>query len=896
MIGLRLGATIAAEVAAERGDVASVVLWHPFVNGAELHRARRCACTRCIACSSPRASRRAPRTTPTATRRSASSSRRRRWPTSRRSTCWPWRASRRRKLLVIDAANIPSDEPLLERLRGLGADVSYRHLPGHKFLISIPHKSAVPQEIIDAIVALVRRDATRRAPRPPPPADRPPGTHTRLDVRGGAVRVRRRRQPLFGVLVKPAASRVRKGRPGDHHDERRHGAPHRPAPALRRAGARAGRARLRRAARRPVGHRRQPGVGGRGEPVLPGRRHRRWPARDDRSSARGSAPTGSSSPACARAATSPSSSACSDRRVAGVVMMNPRTFCVHDLAMVEAYKRARYYQDSFFKKEKWVKLLTGKVDLAPRREMVAPKVKGEVVRRVQTRARSRAPGRAATATRDPRRRAGVPARDGRARRRHLPRRRRARSRRRLRRRPLRQADERARVAAELPARGPRRHRPHLHLAVGAGARRAPRSASTSRSGTSAMIAGYAALEPKAALVPFSYEPGELGPHGVELEVTPLRPVLQRHPPHRRRLEEEHATRSSPATRSSAASLRRGAEVTHLEVGQRVGVGWQRSACLTCELCLTGHENLCPTQTATCVGHHGGLADRMIARRPLRVRRSPTRSTARPRAPLLCGGVTVYSPMRRYGVNGREPGRRHRHRRARPHGDRDPEGDGRRGRRLLVDRPTSDAGAAPDGRARLRSRSTDVREIRKLGGTHRSDPVDRARAARLGRPTSRRCGPTACSCLLGGGTGLIQLLAARAARAALDLTTGEIGDARRHRRVLALRRAPRDRADDRGRADARASASRARPLCARTRPLPRRPPEQSLTRWATALYDSQVEVWGPAMPPQRALSWISTRRFVPPRCTCVRPLEQRLQLATLDLAGVRARDRVARRAG
>jgi pimeloyl-ACP methyl ester carboxylesterase len=72
-----------------------------------------------------------------------------------------------------------------------------------------------------------------------------------------------------------------------------------------------------------------------------------------------------------------------DRRVAGVVMMNPRTFCVHDLALVEAYKGARYYQDSFFKKEKWVKLLSGKVDVVRVAKMMAPKVKGMALRTAQ---------------------------------------------------------------------------------------------------------------------------------------------------------------------------------------------------------------------------------------------------------------------------------------------------------------------------------------------------------------------------------------------------------------------------------------------------------------------------------------------------------------------------------
>jgi pimeloyl-ACP methyl ester carboxylesterase len=85
-----------------------------------------------------------------------------------------------------------------------------------------------------------------------------------------------------------------------------------------------------------------------------------------------------------------------DRRVAGVVMMNPRTFCVHDLALVEAYKGARYYQDSFFKKEKWAKLLSGKVDVVRVAKMMAPKVKGMALRtaqRVVDRVKAAASGR-----------------------------------------------------------------------------------------------------------------------------------------------------------------------------------------------------------------------------------------------------------------------------------------------------------------------------------------------------------------------------------------------------------------------------------------------------------------------------------------------------------------------
>jgi uncharacterized zinc-type alcohol dehydrogenase-like protein len=91
------------------------------------------------------------------------------------------------------------------------------------------------------------------------------------------------------------------------------------------------------------------------------------------------------------------------------------------------------------------------------------------------------------------------------------------------------------------------------------------------------------------------------------------------------------------------------------VGQRVGVGWQRSACHECERCLAGEENLCPKQEATCVGHMGGFAERIRIDGRF-VFALPESLVSESAAPLLCGGVTVFAPLRRWGVrNGSQVG-------------------------------------------------------------------------------------------------------------------------------------------------------------------------------------------------------------------------------------------------
>jgi alcohol/geraniol dehydrogenase (NADP+) len=93
----------------------------------------------------------------------------------------------------------------------------------------------------------------------------------------------------------------------------------------------------------------------------------------------------------------------------------------------------------------------------------------------------------------------------------------------------------------------------------------------------------------------------------------------------------------------------GSQVQSLKTGQRVGLGWQSNSCGVCEWCTRGLENLCASSEATCVHRHGGYASRVRANARFVVK-IPDALLSEQAAPLLCGGITVYNPMRDNGVN------------------------------------------------------------------------------------------------------------------------------------------------------------------------------------------------------------------------------------------------------
>ncbi len=168
------------------------------------------------------------------------------------------------------------------------------------------------------------------------------------------------------------------------------------------------------------------------------------------------------------------------------------------------------------------------------------------------------------------------------------------------------------------------------------------------------VKAMAVMERGGPLVPYAYETAPLGPHDVLLEV---RACGICHSDLHMADDDWAITRFPlvPGHEVVGVVRERGREVAHLAVGDRVGVGWQRSSCLTCPDCLSGRENLCSENRGLIVGGHGGFASHLVADSrfcfPL-----PPGIPDEAAGPLLCGGVTVYSALRHAGMtSGQEVG-------------------------------------------------------------------------------------------------------------------------------------------------------------------------------------------------------------------------------------------------
>jgi len=151
----------------------------------------------------------------------------------------------------------------------------------------------------------------------------------------------------------------------------------------------------------------------------------------------------------------------------------------------------------------------------------------------------------------------------------------------------------------------------------------------------------------AKLEPIAYEPAPLGPDDIDIKVT--HNGLCHTDIHMR--DDDWGASGFPFIPGHEVVgevVALGDNVKKFKLGDVVGVGWIKSSCGGCLHCLRGEENICVkgyTGLIT-VGGMGGFQPvmRTTATFAYSIPKGLDRAAA---APLLCAGVTVYSPLRKH---------------------------------------------------------------------------------------------------------------------------------------------------------------------------------------------------------------------------------------------------------
>jgi uncharacterized zinc-type alcohol dehydrogenase-like protein len=159
--------------------------------------------------------------------------------------------------------------------------------------------------------------------------------------------------------------------------------------------------------------------------------------------------------------------------------------------------------------------------------------------------------------------------------------------------------------------------------------------------------GYAAIEPNKPLKVWNYEPGEMKEDEVEIRVT-----------HNGLCHTDIHMKDNdwgvsgypfiPGHEVVGFVTKVGAEVKGLEVGDRVGYAWIKNSCRKCGNCLRGEENICENGYSGLIvlGGLGGFQHTLRAPGAFAFK-IPDTMPSEDAAPLMCAGITVYAPLRKW---------------------------------------------------------------------------------------------------------------------------------------------------------------------------------------------------------------------------------------------------------
>jgi uncharacterized zinc-type alcohol dehydrogenase-like protein len=174
-------------------------------------------------------------------------------------------------------------------------------------------------------------------------------------------------------------------------------------------------------------------------------------------------------------------------------------------------------------------------------------------------------------------------------------------------------------------------------------------------GNSLPTRGYAATSADAPLAPFNFDRRVPGPRDVHVEID-FCGICH---------SDIHSVKNEwgmttypfvPGHEIIGRVVKIGKEVTKVREGQRVGVGCFVDSCGKCGSCKAGHENYCEVGMTMTYGSvdaegaptRGGYSRDIVVTEHF-VFTIPESLDPAGAAPLLCAGITTYSPLRQAGV-------------------------------------------------------------------------------------------------------------------------------------------------------------------------------------------------------------------------------------------------------
>lgn len=167
--------------------------------------------------------------------------------------------------------------------------------------------------------------------------------------------------------------------------------------------------------------------------------------------------------------------------------------------------------------------------------------------------------------------------------------------------------------------------------------------------------GYAAFKPRGPLAPFEFARRDLGPHDVLIEIDYC--GVCHSDIHQVRNEWGNAVYPMvPGHEIVGHITKLGSAVTKFKIGDLAGVGCLVDSCQSCDNCREGFQQFCENGS---VGTYnsiekngertfGGYSKCIVVNEDFSLK-IPTNLNLANVAPLLCAGITTYSPLRHWKV-------------------------------------------------------------------------------------------------------------------------------------------------------------------------------------------------------------------------------------------------------